>query len=157
MNQIEKYLRKFIQPEDRVLDLGCGNKAYSHIGDTVTVDAWPDVNPDILLDLEVEQLPFSANDFDHILLIDVIEHLDKEAGKRLIEDCKYITSKSIFLFTPLFWDDNSEHTSDKTCWAYGNIYNLHKSLWEIDDFVGWETLDIIKLSKGNAWLGYWQK
>ena len=92
-----------------------------------------------------------------IILIDVIEHLEKDAGKDLIEHCKLIATKNIFLFTPLFWTTNEKNVKDPNCWAYGNKYDYHKSLWNVaEDFPGWITMNIIGSAKQPQWLGYWQ-
>jgi cyclopropane fatty-acyl-phospholipid synthase-like methyltransferase len=156
---IHRHLSNFIKLEDTVLDLGCGVKDYSNIAtNTTTVDAWPVLEPDILMDFEKNVLPFQEEDFDHILLIDVIEHLEKDNGKRLVEQCKSITTDKIFLFTPLFWTDNAKNVEDPKCWAYGNEYDYHKSLWsEKEDFVDWVTLQYFGPPNRRQWLGYWQK
>lgn len=120
-----------------VLDIGCGNKiihksiTYKSI---TTVDAWEKVSPDYLIDLERETLPFEENSFDVVFLLDFIEHLDKSTGQIVIEDCIRISRKLVILFTPIIWDDNHDNTNNPNCWAYGNKYNNHKSLWTDDDF-----------------------
>lgn len=156
---IHDNLAGHIYTDEKVLDLGCGIKDYSDIAtNTITVDAWPVVKPDIVLDFEKELLPFADNSFDHVLLIDVIEHLDKSAGKLLIEQCKEITRDKIFLFTPLFWTDNAKNVEDPNCWAYGNQYDYHKSLWSVgEDFQGWATLAMLGGNNAKQWLGFWQK
>ena len=158
MNIIEKHLRRYISPKDKVLDLGCGNKDYSHISNfTTTVDGWEKTNPYYLLDLERDELPFEENSFDYILMIDFIEHLDKDKGKKVLEDCKKIVQDKIFIFTPLFWDDNSKNAENPRCWAYGNPYDYHKSLWTEKDFSDCILIQKIKFQMGMTWLGYWKK
>lgn len=155
---IKSRLGEYIKPQDTVLDIGCGSKMYSYISkNTTTLDAWAKVSPDYLIDIERESLPFEKDSFDYILLLDIIEHLEKENGFQVLEQCKIIVKTGIFLYTPLFWDDNLKNVNNKKCWAYGNKYNKHKSLWAIEDFKGWTTLEILKEPDGNTWLGYWQK
>ena len=143
---------KLINPNNTVLDLGCGNKNYSCFGKTTTVDAWSKVNPDYLLDLEKDKLPFGENTFDFILMIDFIEHLDKNKGEILLEDCKKIVKNKIIVFTPLIFNDNSINVNDSNCWAYGNNYDYHKSLWTVDDFFDWTIL----FNDNISFLGYWE-
>ena len=77
-------------------------------------------------------------------MIDFIEHLDKNAGLRLIESVKKITNKKIILLTPLeeIWDDNHKNVNDPALWCYGNNFDIHKSLWSNKDFEGWENLNL---------------
>ena len=86
-------------------------------------------------------------------MIDFIEHLDKENGKILLEDCKKIVRKHIFVYTPLVFSDNSINVNDPKCWAYENKYDYHKSLWDMNDFSNWNIL----INNGSSFLGYWKK
>ena len=79
----------------RILDIGCGDKWYHpFLNNTkiVSVDYWPDVNPDYVLDLETNELPFDDNSFDIVFMFDVIEHLEKERGFEILKQCKRIAS-----------------------------------------------------------------
>ena len=157
---IKPYVQTLVDPLHKTLDLGSGRGDYSDLAfNTTTVDAWEGVDADYYIDLEKEKLPFEDNSFDTVMMIDFIEHLEKEAGLRLIEDCKKIARKRIVLFTPLFWTDNSENVENPDCWAYGNPYDYHKSLWTQEDFesTGWKTFHIFGLPNRRQWLGYWEK
>jgi len=121
-------IKQHIEPTSKILDLGCGIKTYSTFSpNTTTIDAWDKLEPDLLMDLEVEKLPFEDNSFDHITMVDFIEHLDKEAGQELIEDCKRIVRNKLFIFTPLYWSDNSVNVENPRCWAYGNKYDYENN------------------------------
>ena len=160
------YLKETIL-EGSLLDLGCGPKSYSNpfIGicnKILTIDAWDKTSPNIIADLEktriVDIIPNEK--FDYILMIDFIEHLDKSAGKQLLEDCKLICNKKIFVFTPLeeIWDDNHKNVNDPSLWCYGNQYDLHKSIWSPLDFQDWVPIKL-KSGKGihNYYIGYYEK
>lgn len=157
-DEIMKFLSSLIKDGDTLLDLGCGPKLYStpfkdKCKKILTVDAWESVNPDIVADLEKEDLISIVNGerFDYTLMLDFIEHLEKPAGIRLIEAVKKITNKKIILLTPLeeIWDDNHKNVNDPTLWCYGNSFDLHKSVWTKKDFVnsGWEPLELKGLEK----------
>ena len=73
--------------------------------------------------------------YDVVLNLDVIEHLEKEEGWKLIKDAESIATKAVVFYTPIKWDTNEKATTDKTLWNYGNNYNLHKSLWTVREFM----------------------
>jgi len=153
MNYIIENISRFINKDDLVLDVGCGNKTYSIFGKTTTVDAWEKVNPDYLIDLEADRLPFNENSFDYILMLDFIEHLDKAKGEIVLNDCKKIVKTKIFILTPLVFNDNSINVNNISCWAYGNDYDYHKSLWTLNDFISWESI----VTTPEFFFGYWDK
>ena len=151
-------LDKYIKPNTKVIDIGCGDKQYSRYVETkecnvTTVDAWIDTNPDFLVDLELSPLPFKDNSFDSALMIDVIEHLTKEGGERLLKEVQRVVKTNIILTTPLWWSDNKHNVENPKLWCYGNDYDLHKSLWTPEDFDGRED--------GGDWVrdhgGYFEK
>lgn len=156
------FLLSEIEPNSTLLDIGCGPKLYSTpfmsiCKSVLTIDAWESVNPDIVADVEKISLFNIVNSkkFDYILLIDFIEHLEKEAGLRLINECKQLVNKKIFLLTPLesIWTDNKHHVEDENLWCYGNHYDLHKSVWSHNDFSDWSEIKLKALK--NFYFGYY--
>ncbi|GAG79676.1 unnamed protein product, partial [marine sediment metagenome] len=77
---------------------------------------------------------FSEKSFDVVTVTDVIEHLTREEGIKLIEDAEKLARKKVIFFTPKIWDDNREAVKNPKYWSYGNIDNYHKSLWTEEDF-----------------------
>ena len=155
-DQLMKYLHSIIEDGSSLLDLGCGPKLYSDpfkdkCKKIVTIDAWESVNPDFVADLETVDLHslLGGEKFDYVLMIDFIEHLDKDAGLRLIESVKALTNKKIVLLTPLeeIWDDNHKNVNDPRLWCYGNTFDIHKSLWHRADFADWEHLNLKGLNQ----------
>lgn len=141
------FIKHNVKINDVVLDIGCGDKKYSSnllCKKVVTLDAWDKVEPDVLVDLEVDDLPFQPKSFDVILMIDFIEHLSKDRGHIILEQSKQISRKSVLLLTPLWWQDNSVNVNNPKLWCYGNKYDYHKSLWTLEDFVGWDRVTGIK-------------
>jgi hypothetical protein len=147
MKSMDDAVEQYISPTDRVLDIGSGSKQYQNFEckEIIGIDAWEKVNPDILLDLEEENLPFEDNSFDVVLMIDFIEHLTKDRGFEIIEEAKRVATDKVVIFTPLFWVTNEENTNDPELWCYGNKFNIHKSLWELEDFDGWIRCDPMTL------------
>jgi 2-polyprenyl-3-methyl-5-hydroxy-6-metoxy-1,4-benzoquinol methylase len=144
------YLMGSIEHNTSVLDLGCGPKLYSdplkpQCSQVVTVDGWEWVEPDIVANLESTSLTGIVTEkFDYILMLDFIEHLDKDQGLRLIEECKSVVNKKIFLLTPMasIWTENHENVDNPDLWCYGNTYDIHKSLWAAEDFVGFTRIHL---------------
>ena len=56
-----------------VLNLGCGNR---HIADAVNLDITPDTNPDVVHNLNNTPWPFPDKQFERVVMLDVMEHLD---------------------------------------------------------------------------------
>lgn len=158
-----EYLKNNIDNNNSLLDIGCGPKLYSTpfletASRVVTIDAWSEVNPDILVDLETTRLDsVIKSPVDYILMIDFIEHVDKEIGKTIIDQCKQLANKKIFILTPLetIWTENHEHVDDPSLWCFNNKYDLHKSMWSKTDFPEWTEIQIPKLQ--NYFVGYFQK
>lgn len=156
------FLTANILPDSTLLDIGCGPKLYSTpllsiCKNILTIDAWESVHPDIVADLEQTSLIdiLGKQKFDYILLIDFIEHLEKNNGIRLIEECKKLVNKKIFLLTPLeqIWNDNKHHVDDERLWCHGNQFDLHKSIWSHNDFVGWTEVKLQTLK--DFYFGYY--
>jgi 2-polyprenyl-3-methyl-5-hydroxy-6-metoxy-1,4-benzoquinol methylase len=153
-------MKNVISKDYTLLDIGCGDKRISKyiiekLGfkreNTKTIDAWPKSEPDYLLNLVKDDLPTER--FNVILMLDFIEHLPKERGAKILEQAKDICLNKIILLTPLVWSDNISAVKDTGSWYHGNSFELHKSLWTIDDFEGWERID----SFNNYFFGVWNK
>lgn len=94
----------------RVLDLGCGEKPFEkillnhfEIVEYLGIDMVENSMADILLDLNIERIPFEEKSFDLIILSEVLEHLYnpmfilKEA-LRVLKKGGYIYISTPFLF-----------------------------------------------------------
>lgn len=147
MNNVNDLIKIYVNKNIELLDIGCGNKQRSSnlvCKKVVTLDAWDKVDPDVLVDLEVEDLPFPPNSFDVVLMIDFIEHLEKKRGEIILDQAKKVSRNNIILLTPLWWQDNSVNVNNPKLWSYHNKYDYHKSLWTLEDFTGWSRVNGIK-------------
>jgi len=68
--------------------------------------------------------------YDLILLIDVIEHFEKEEGYVLINELLEHTNKCLIISTPLYPAKQKDYN--------GNYYEEHKSRWFITDFISFD-------------------
>ena len=149
--ELEKVL---IGKVNSVLDLGCGS--HSDIGyfkkkidRTVGVDLFlPSLNisqknqlhheyhkMDILNAAEY----FGENSFDCVVALDVIEHLEKADGLRLLKQMEIIARKKVIIFTPNGFLEQKPFD--------GNEWQRHISGWEVDEMrqLGFEIIGI------NGW------
>ena len=68
--------------------------------------------------------------YDCILLIDVLEHFEKEEGKKFINELMKHVNKSLIISTPRYPAEQEEYL--------GNKYEAHKSKWSIIDFINYD-------------------
>jgi len=154
---IEDAVYRSVRYADSVLDIGCGirpqtffqpklhiccephagyvrvlqNRFAGHPGALILQSTWEAV---------VALLP--NHSVDTIFLIDVIEHLDRLEGRRLLEECERIARKQIIVFTPLGFMEQEMGPSGIDAWGLdGGQWQVHKSGWTPDDFdASWEIL-----------------
>lgn len=69
---------------------------------------------------------FKSNSFDCVVALDLIEHLSKEEGEKLIDNMEKIASKKVIIFTPNGFINQEEYD--------GNKYQIHKSGWVVKEF-----------------------
>lgn len=70
---------------------------------------------------DVRLLPFREKSFDIVLCLDLIEHLEKVDGKKLIEALEKIGRRQIIIYTPVDFLPQGE--------IDGNILQAHRSGW----------------------------
>lgn len=141
MINIINFVKQRVKATDNVLDIGCGNRKITRelrYSTLTTIDAYKEFEPTYCIDLEWEGLP--KQNYDIILMLDIIEHLTKERGKIILEEAKQNCCREIILFTPLFWKSNV-CTNTRSPY-FNNPWNLHRSLWSLTDFQGWERYSV---------------
>jgi len=78
---------------------------------------------------------FKDKSIDSVYLIDVIEHLPKEEGIKLLEMTERIVRQQIIIFTPLGFTKQETLEGGKDAWGLsGAEYQEHKSGWMPEDF-----------------------
>lgn len=96
-----------------VLDVGCGKSSPVHsfpgLSYTVGVDIFEPylrqatkagTHHDYVR-CDVRKLPFRRKSFDVVLCLEVLEHLDKEDGHRLLQEMEEIARRQVIITTPL--------------------------------------------------------
>ena len=134
-------LREWMLPDCRsVLDVGCGDRAsliklVPGIPYSVGVDASipdqgsdPEVHSEYkTMDIRLLANEFAPTSFDCVVALDVIEHLSKEDGIRLLEAMESIASRNVILLTPNGFLPQPP--------ALDNPFQEHLSGWTVDEFV----------------------
>ncbi len=137
-----------------VLDIGCGLNPVSFFTPEIhlAVEPWKQYHPllqnrfamtpgFILLDFLVPEglsvIPDKSA--DSVFMFDVIEHLEKDQGHRLLAEAERIARDQIAIFTPLGFIDQSYEADDKDAWGFDNTkLQTHRSGWTPSDFKpGW--------------------
>ncbi|RLB35932.1 MAG: glycosyltransferase family 1 protein [Deltaproteobacteria bacterium] len=72
----------------------------------------------------------NLKNYDLIMLIDVIEHFQKDKGFKLINALLKHCNKALLISTPLFPASQEA--------VFGNEYEIHRSRWKIVDFVDYD-------------------
>lgn len=141
---------------DVLLDIGCGIRPQHLIAPRLHICCEPfsqyaehlqraveagTLRADLILNLSwsdaIRALP--PKSVDAVFLLDVIEHLDKEEGARLLAETERIVRGQIVLFTPLGYMPQP-HTGTRDAWGLdGGEVQQHRSGWLPEDFdVTWD-------------------
>ena len=62
-----------VDSDKTILNLGCGRR---HMTDAVNLDITPDTDPDVVHNLNLTPWPFKDEQFQRVVMLDVMEHLD---------------------------------------------------------------------------------
>ena len=150
-------IEKAIRETEVVLDVGCGIAPMNYFRPKlhILVEPWYEYSDIIAYRYSgdksiiiirtgaleaVHQL--SDNSVDSIFLLDVIEHLDKEVGRKVIVESERVAREQIVIFTPLGFMPQHMEGSEPDGWGLGgSTVQEHRSGWEPEDF-------------GSAWSFY---
>lgn len=129
-------LKRELRNCDSVLDLGCGADSpvkYCSIKYSMGVDAYKpylkesekrQIHNEYLLG-DITRVRFKPQSFDAVILIDVLEHIDKTAGERLLEKAEIWARKKVIVSTP------NGFVAQKS--LDGNPYQTHRCGWTVDE------------------------
>lgn len=133
--EIEKYLDSC----ETVLDVGCGDnsplgffeKKYKTLGidgykASVQLSKKKELHDDYIVgDIKKLTTLVKAKSFDAAIALDVIEHLEKEDGYKLLKDMERVAKKRVIIITPNGFVPQ---------YNKGNKLQAHLSGWSVDDF-----------------------
>jgi hypothetical protein len=156
-NHYAKELEKQCVGNESLLDVACGSDSpvkyfSSKIKRVVGIDIFePSIEKSRaagihteyrkmnVLDLEKE---FGPKAFDVVVASDLIEHLEKPDGFKLIEQMEKVAKKKVVIYTPNGFLEQREYD--------GNKYQVHLSGWEVEEMqkLGYKVYGI----NGAKWL-----
>jgi cyclopropane fatty-acyl-phospholipid synthase-like methyltransferase len=134
---------KFLSTFNSVLEIGCGYgniigavKADLRVGIDISeiplkqAQKWHGKRGVNFLQMDVRKLMdhFTKGEFDATVGFDIIEHLTKKEGRKLLDDVQKVATKAHIWFMPAGWME-----IHKTDYDDGNDYMLHKSAWEPEE------------------------
>ncbi|OGW83290.1 MAG: hypothetical protein A2Z83_04590 [Omnitrophica bacterium GWA2_52_8] len=121
-----------------ILDLGCGRHSFVPIVPsnihTVGVELFKPHYEEALrkgrhdeyINEDITKVMFEDNRFDAVVMLDVIEHLDREAGEALIQKMERWARRKVVIFTPNGFLHQHEYD--------GNPLLEHRSGWTAEEF-----------------------
>lgn len=148
-----QFLEELVKTDTTVLSLCCGigNELANLHSEHITA---VDITPEYIAEIKKKYLFVTAvesdavdyikkckdKSFDVISLFDAIEHLTKERGLELLDECKRVARQHIIVFTPEGYVRNEPHNA----WGVegGDEHQKHLSGWSVSDLreLGFEIL-----------------
>ncbi len=147
---LDKVIRAKIRRVDVVLDVGCGIfpqtffrprlrllcEPYGEYVQTLRA-RFPDDPTVVILQgtwQEVLRL-LPDRSVDSVFLRDLIEHLEKEDGRKLLQECERVARRQILVFTPLGFMPQDCAPGEVDVWGLGGgNWQVHRSGWTPEDF-----------------------
>lgn len=149
------FIINYITPEDKVLDLGCGNgRFYELVNKRTNSYTGIDISEKLIAEAkrkypkatfkvaDAAKLPFSENSFDKVLSIAVLHHIpSKKLQKKFFEEIKKILRpKGLLILT--VWDLWGNLRAKKLIFKYGFFKIIGLSKFDFKDiFYSWKSQD----------------
>ncbi len=132
-------LSSIVSGYDSLLDIGCGADsplAGVDVTSTIGLDIYPKCvsaarqnrTHDLIIQStasEAEKI-FGTGSVEAVAALNVIEHMTREEGFKLLADIERIASKLVIIMSCVGWMDQDAFD--------GNPWQIHKSAWVPDDF-----------------------
>ena len=144
--EVEQWLNATIVDAETILDIGCGIRPQRLFAVPVHIcvepfkaylDRLDDKYIKLNCDWETATGIFPERSVDTIIMLDVIEHIEKDEAKRLLALTEKIARKQIIIFTPYGFMPSPR--GDIKEWKIdGGHWQEHKSGWTEEDFEGYE-------------------
>lgn len=143
-------IEELVVKTEVVLDIGCGIvpmnffrpklhlmvEPWNEYAEILKFRYFEDKSIIILREGALETLSiFGDKSVDSIFLLDVIEHLEKDVGGKVLKECERVARTQIVIFTPLGFMAQHVDANEKDGWGLsGQAVQEHKSGWHPADF-----------------------
>lgn len=154
-NELMAKAMQAMRPAETLLDIGCGIVPQDYIRPQVHICCEPYAEYVAHLQKRISDMDtkdrsyvvlnmgwgdavryFPEKSVDTVILADVIEHLEKEEGRKLLQATERIARQQVIVFTPLGFMPQ-HHGDGKDGWGLsGGDWQEHKSGWMPEDFQG---------------------
>lgn len=140
LNAVESKIKK----TDVVLDIGCGIMPMNYFRPSlhIMLEPWKEY-VDVLRDRYVDDKSIllinddglftekiSDKSVDTVFMLDVLEHISKDTGKKILSECERIAREQIVVFTPFgFMPQHVDHDVKDAWGLSGNSLQEHISGW----------------------------
>lgn len=165
---IKDLLLASVPPETKsILDIGAGVKPFDHVSvsNHVCVEPHPEYVKvlqekgfTVIEKTALEMLP-TCPPFDVVMLLDVIEHMDKDVGEEVVELAKKVATKAVIIFTPIGFMRQEFAEGKPDPWGYnGHYWQKHRSGWMPEDFPDWEIaidMRFHRSTRNGAFIAVW--
>lgn len=135
--QLDRAIRRWLEPVGTLLDLGAGARPQTTLraACSVAVDVWRRYRPAVVADLRAP-LPLLDASVDVVWCSDVIEHLERDEGFRLLAEMARVARRGVVVRTPLgFHAQDPEDVPWKEDREIRNPHQTHLSGWMPEDLL----------------------
>ena len=152
---VREYIKKELAGCDTVLDLGCGRGFDSPLEDmplsyTLGVDIFEPyleecrqrkIHSDYIR-ADIREIEFKDGSFDTVLMLEVLEHFNKEEGRRLLDRCARWARRKVIISTPngYVWLDKLDDNPFQKHIAGWSVEELRSLGFSVTGFLGWKKL-----------------
>ncbi len=151
-------LNRVLQEPGTVLDVGCGVcsplRHADKMGTWIGVDAHYDSviqskkerihDSYLVADIRSTRKIFGDQSFDYVVLLDVLEHLSKNYGRKLLSDLENVARKAVIVFTPNGYVhqeaiNNNPWQRHLSGWTYNEMRSRSYHVWGVHGLKGLRT------------------
>ena len=138
-----------VKPSSSVMDIGCGVRPQTIVNSPnvlVCVEAHDEYVAELrrrfagtttlIIQGRVPDCLHTLPDrcIDTIMMLDFIEHLEREAGLETLRECERLARRQVVVFTPLGFMPQDESGQTDGWGLHGTYWQTHRSGWAPDDF-----------------------